>query len=75
MLARIDEIGLAHWKQESGYPQRRLAETAMFRLKTRFGAQRQARRVDAQVAEAYLRGAALKTLTRLGMPDSYRVGA
>jgi hypothetical protein len=75
ILERISEIGLAQWKQESGYHQRSLAETAMFRLKTLFGAQLQARGFDAQVAEAYIRCAALNTMTRLGMPDSYRVGA
>ena len=47
----------------------------MFRLKTLFGAQFQARSFDAQVAEAYMRCAALNVMTRLGMPDSYRVGA
>lgn len=75
LLERIGEIGLAQWKQESGYHQRRLAETAMFRLKTLFGAQLQTRCCDAQVAEAYIRCAALNTMTRLGMPDSYRVSA
>jgi hypothetical protein len=62
-------------KPESGYYQRSLAEMAMFRLKTLFGAQLQARSFDAQVAEAYIRCAALNTMTRLGMPDSYRLGA
>ena len=47
----------------------------MFRLKTLFGGQLQARDFDAQVAEAYIRCAALNTMTRLGMPDNYRVGA
>ena len=75
ILERLGEIGLAQWQKASGYHQRSLAETAMFRLKTLFGAQLQARRFDAQVAEAYIRGAALNTMTRLGMPDSYRVGA
>jgi DDE family transposase len=75
ILERIGEIGLAQWKKESGYHRRSLAETAMFRLKTLFGAQLQSRSFDAQVAEAYVRCAALNTMTRLGMPDSYRVGA
>ena len=75
ILERIGQIGLAQWKKQSGYHRRSLAETAMFRLKTLFGAQLQARRFDAQVAEAYIRCAALNIMTRLGMPDSYRVGA
>lgn len=75
LLAPIAQVGLAQWKRESGYHRRSLAETAMFRLKTLFGGQLRARNFDAQVAEAYLRCAALNTMTRLGMPDSYRVGA
>jgi hypothetical protein len=75
LLARLGQIGLAQWKQESGYHRRRLAETAMFRLETLFGAQLQARTFDAQVAEAYVRCAALNVMTRLGMPNSYRVRA
>lgn len=75
ILERIGEIGLAQWKKESGYHRRSLAETAMFRLKTLFGAQLQARSFDTQVAEAYIRCAALNAMTRLGMPDSYRIGA
>lgn len=74
-LERIAQVGLAQWKKDSGYHRRSLAETAMFRLKTLFGGQLQARDFDAQVAEAYIRCAALNTMTRLGMPDSYRVGA
>jgi hypothetical protein len=75
LLEGIGQVGLAQWKKESAYHRRSLAETAIFRLKTRFGAQLQARGFDAQVAEAYIRCAALNTMTRLGMPDSYRVGA
>lgn len=75
ILERIGQVGLAPWKKESGYHRRSLAETAMFRLKTLFGGQLQARCFDAQVAEAYIRCAALNTMTRLGMPNSYRVGA
>lgn len=75
ILERIGQVGRAQWKKESSYHRRSLAETAMFRLKTLFGGQLQARTFAAQVAEAYIRCAALNTMTRLGMPDSYRVGA
>lgn len=70
ILERIGEIGLAQWKKASGCHRRSRAETAMFRLKTLCGAQLQARSFDAQVAEAYVRCAALNSMTRLGMPDS-----
>lgn len=75
LLQRIAQVGLAPWKKESGYHRRSLAETAMFRLKTLFEDRLWARGFDSQVAEAYIRCAALNTMTRLGMPDSYRVSA
>ncbi len=43
ILERIAQVGLAQWKQDSDYHRRSLAETAMFRLKTLFGGQLQAR--------------------------------
>ena len=36
-LRRIRQIGRSAWKGESGYHERSLAETAMFRMKTIFG--------------------------------------
>jgi hypothetical protein len=47
----------------------------MFQLKTLFGGQLQASTLVTQVAETYIRCVALNTMTRLGMPDSYRVSA
>jgi hypothetical protein len=37
ILQRIEQVGRADWKQESGYHRRSLAETTMFRLKVTFG--------------------------------------
>lgn len=73
ILAAIAAQGRAQWKQAAGYHRRSLAETAMFRLKTIFGARLTARLFDSQVAEGYIRCAALNVMTRLGMPQSYRV--
>ena len=42
-LRRIRKGGRAQWKRESGYHRRSLAETAIFRLKTLFGAMLRAR--------------------------------
>ena len=36
-LRRIRQVGRSAWKEESGYHERSLAETAMFRMKTIFG--------------------------------------
>ena len=70
-LRRIRAVGRARWKQESGYHRRSLAETAMFRLKTIFGASLRARSEDAQNTETMLRLNALNQMTALGMPDAY----
>jgi len=70
-LRRIRAVGRAKWKRESGYHRRSLAESAMFRLKTIFGASLRARSEDAQDTETMLRLNALNQMTTLGMPDAY----
>lgn len=72
-LARIQQIGRQEWKEESGYHRRSLAETGMFRFKTIFGNQLQARSTAQQITEARIKVAALNRMTHLGMPDSYPV--
>jgi predicted acylesterase/phospholipase RssA len=71
-LRRVRRVGRQKWKEESGYHRRSLAETAMFRYKTIFGDKLSARVFESQAAEAFLRCAALNTMTQLGMPDSYQ---
>jgi IS5 family transposase len=72
-LRRIWECGRKEWKIESGYHRRSLAETAMFRYKTIFGDHLDARETKHQKTEARIKCAALNRMTRLGMPDSYRI--
>jgi len=72
-LRRIRKIGRKKWKRESGYHQRSLAETAIYRFKTIFGSHLQARRLPQQQTEALVKCAALNKMTQLGMPESYRV--
>ena len=72
-LRRIRDVGRKQWKAESGYHRRSLAETTMFRFKTIFGDQLRARELARQKTEARIKCAALNRMTRLGMPDSYRV--
>ena len=72
-LRRIWECGRKEWKVESGYHRRSLAETAMFRFKTIFGDHLDARETKRQKTEARIKCAALNRMTRLGMPDSYRI--
>lgn len=70
-LRTIRRFGRKRWKQESGYHRRSLAETAIFRLKTIFGATLRSRNFAQQATELFLRATALNRMTQLGMPQSY----
>jgi hypothetical protein len=72
-LRAIRHRGRAAWKRATGYHRRSLAETAMFRIKTLFGASLSARSFNSQATEAFLRCRALNRMTELGMPESYLV--
>jgi IS5 family transposase len=70
-LRKIREHGRRRWKQDSGYHQRSLAETGVYRLKTLFSDRLSARVFEGQATELFIRCAALNKMTHLGMPDSY----
>lgn len=72
-LRRIRAVGRAGWKEESGYHRRSLAETTVWRLKSRFGERLSNRLFETQATEAFVRCATLNKMTQLGMPDSYAV--
>lgn len=72
-LRYIRQHGRQHWKDNSGYHIRSLAETFMFRLKTIFGENLSARLLETQMTQARIRCAALNKMTHLGMPESYLV--
>jgi len=72
-LRAIRTKGRRHWKRESGYHRRSLAETAFFRFKTLFGPTLRARGFAHQATELFIKTAALNRMTHLGMPDSYRI--
>src|SRR5512135_1027878 len=74
-LRRIRKMGREAWKEESGYHQRSLAETAVFRMKTIFGDGVSSRRLAQQATEAGIRCRALNIMTHEGMPQSERVAA
>ena len=74
-LRRIRQIGRSAWKEESGYHERSLAETAMFRMKTIFGDGVASRSPAQQATEAGIRCRALNIMTHQGMPQSERVAA
>ena len=74
-LRRIRQIGRKAWKEESGYQERSLGETAMFRLKTIFGGEVAGRRPPQQATEVGIRCRAMNIMTHQGMLQSERVAA
>jgi Transposase DDE domain len=74
-LRRIRRIGRTAWKGESGYHERSLVETAMFRRKTIFGDGVSSRTPARQATEAGIRCRALNIMTHHGMPQSERIVA
>lgn len=72
-LRAIRKDGRKEWKQNSGYHQRSLVETSMFRLKTIFSDNLSARLLETQTTQALVRCVALNKMTHLGMPQSYKV--
>jgi len=72
-LRAIRKDGRKEWKKKSGYHVRSLAETTMFRLKTIFGNELSARLLETQTTQTFVRCAALNKMTRLDMPQSYKV--
>ena len=76
-IKRIQELGEGDlekgrklWKEESGYHQRSLAETSMFRYKTIIGRRLRSRRFDSQETEVNIGVHILNKMTKLGMPIS-----
>lgn len=79
-IRRINALGgndeaRKNWKIEIGYHERSLSETAMFRRKTIFKPTLSARILKNQQQESALIIKALNTMTRLGMPDTYKIAA
>jgi hypothetical protein len=72
-LRSIRRKGRKKWKCDAGYHRRSVAETAVYRFKTIFGNTLSTRTLSRQVTEGRIKAAALNRMTRLGMPDSYRV--
>ncbi len=63
-----DEEARSIWKKLSGYHQRSLAETGMYRFKTIFGGELKARSLRRQRAEIHAKTIALNEMTKPGMP-------
>jgi hypothetical protein len=63
-----DEVGRRLWKICSGYHERSLAETAMFRVKKMLGGGLKARSMGAQKTEAICKCLVINKMNKLGMP-------
>lgn len=74
-LRRIRQVGRAAWKAESGYHERSLGETAVFRMKTLFGPGVSSRKAGQQATEVGVRCRALNIMTHQGMPETVRIAA
>ncbi|MEM8569105.1 MAG: IS5 family transposase [Bacteroidota bacterium] len=70
VINRIEQTDRATWKKESGYHQRSLAETAMFRYKTIFGPMLFSRIFEKQEVENDIKIKMLNIMTAQGMPHS-----
>lgn len=70
VIDRIREIGRKEWKQEIGYHDRSLAETAMFRMKTLLGNKLNTRIMSHQKVETAIRCLVLNRMTSLGFGRS-----
>ncbi len=68
----IRELGRREWHTSSGYSKRSMVENTMYRYKTIIGRSMRSRTFDGQRVEVQLASKILNTMTRLGMPDSYR---
>lgn len=73
-LRYIRKHGRAKWKRESGYHQRSLVETAMYRFKITFGATLAGRLMETQQCEVMIKSKILNRFTQQGLPESYAIG-
>lgn len=69
VIERVRSIGRRQWKIESGYHQRSLAETAIFRFKQLLGPQLSARKFEHQALEVIIKCNLLNKMASLGLPQ------
>lgn len=69
----INEHDRKQWKIKEGYHKRSRNETIMFRYKTTFGGEIQARKIENQQTEVMIKTKILNIYRDVGMPVSYHV--
>ncbi len=74
-LRRIRQVGRAAWKAESGYHERSLGETAVFRMKPLWGAGGSSRKDGQEATEVGVRSRASNIMAHRGMPETVRLAA
>jgi hypothetical protein len=72
-IRSIRRLGRCEWHKRSGYSKRSMVENTIYRYKTIIGRCMRSRTLAGQQVEVQLACGVLNTMTRLGMPDSYRV--
>ncbi len=72
-IRSIRRLGRREWHKRSGFSKRSMVENAIYRYKTIIGRCMRSRTLPGQQVEVQLACRVLNTITRLGMPDSYRV--
>jgi hypothetical protein len=72
-VAYINKHGSKSWKEQNGYHRRSLNEVAMFRYKTIFGGELDARILKNQKTEVKLKCLTLNKFIGTGMPDAYKL--
>ena len=72
-IRSIRELGRREWHKRSGYIKRATVENAIYRYKTIIGQRMRSRTLEVQRVEVQLACGILNTMTRLGMPHSYRI--
>jgi hypothetical protein len=73
-IRSIRRLGRREWHKRSGYSKRSMVESGIYRYKTIIGRGMRSRTLAGQRVEVQLACKVLNTMTRLGMPDSCRVG-
>ena len=72
-IRSIRELGRREWHTSLGYSKRSMAENTIFRYKTMIGGRMRSRIFDGPRVEVQIACKVLNTITRPGIPDSYRV--
>lgn len=74
-IREIEKIGRKEWKVKTGYHQRSLSETAMFRFKTIHGRTLYSRKMKTQQTETKIKIKTLNIMTAQGMPVAIKIKA